>query len=912
MEWGILKGKLAKKIFVLFTLASFVPLLLASALAYYQVDRIIQADTLYNLQSSSKEYGLSLFFRLKLAKDTLINNQRKLTQEDKLSNNNIYQYFSAVAIQKSDSSFKILWGEMDPAIFTFKNLTSRSILTKEREKNKRDVYITLKNQVIAKINSQYLWDTQTQKSENRFCIVNSDNEKIFCPKAFDEGHITSIISIPDKKSERSTILSINGEKMLATYWSLFMDHEFGIDNWKIITTQKNKLIKDRLSQFNSGFLTLLFASLLLVMMLSSIVIRKNLKIIDKLIVGTKNIVKGNFKHTIDIPSNDELSELAISFNSMAKNMESIVNEYQAFSDIDQLILKSEKKEKIIESIFIKISTIAKLSSLLLISEKENNIGLKPLHQQNKNTKLNLSIDKIYNELKTLKIKKTTVIEKIITKETINKNSLCIIPIAMDTDGEDVSFITGYLREPSISELERKKLDVFANRISIIFNAMAREALLTHKANHDSLTGLPNKNKVLGLYNKKTGTALDKKIFSALLFLDLDHFKQVNDNHGHLVGDKLLQEFANRIQSVLTKNEILARLGGDEFIILLNSSDKKIIESRIKKICERVINNAKKAFYIDNHVLHIGTSIGVAVDHSNKESFENTIRYADISMYFSKQRGGNSYTVYNKEMSDKLLKRSLLERDLRLAIKNDDISVHFQPKFTSCDNKLSGFESLFRWHHDDYGNISPFIAIGIAEDIGLIADLGKLIFEKSITQWQIWLEQGYNIGTIAINVSPTQLLDSSFTNFVNSTIKKASLVEESMVELEVTESVMLQNKTASIEALQSLQDIGVSIAIDDFGTGYSSLSYLLDLPANTLKIDRAFVIKIEQDNNALALLSSVISLGKSMGYKIVAEGVETEQQAKFLRECKADLLQGYLFSKPLPAELIEKRFLKTRH
>lgn len=910
MKWGLLKGKLAKKVFILFILASFIPLLLASALAYYQANKIIQADSLYNLQSAAKEYGLSLFFKLKLAKDTLINHENNiLKQQIKNQGSSLYNYFSSIAIKDKHSSIQILWGDISPSIFEAGGENKSSLFTIKRSNNKKDAYININGKIIGKINSKYLWDTETQITENNFCIIDNKNEKIFCQENINKKEILEISNSPKNKTKRKIIIKKEKGELIATYWSLFMDHEFGTDDWKIITIQNNNKNKESLIHFKKTFITLILFSLCLVILLSSILIRKNLKAIEKIIEGTRNIIKGNFKHNIEIKSNDEFSELAQSFNIMANNMESIINEYQAFSEIDRLIIKSEEKEKIIFSIFNKISSITNLKSLILINKEKNNLGLLNIYKQKDDIYLKENNLDTYKKVNDLEITKTLLLNTFDIKiyRSID-NNVCIIPIIIDQNRKDISYIIGYTDEEKISELEKNKLDVFSNRIAIIFQAMARESLLRYKANHDLLTGLPNRNKVLSLY--KSPANQQEQTHSALLFLDLDHFKQVNDNYGHFMGDKLLIEFSMRIRSITNDNDMIARLGGDEFIILLNSPNKKNLKNRVEKVCARIINSVKQAFYIDNHVLHIGTSIGVTIGLTHEYSFDDAIRHADIAMYFSKKNGGNGYTIYSKEMSDDLLKRTLLERDLRAALDNDEINVHFQPKFNAANNKLSGFEALFRWEHEHYGNISPFVAIEIAESIGLITDLGGKVFEKSIRQWQLWLEAGYDIGTIAINISPVQLLDPNFINFVSSTIDKSPLVEENMVELEVTESVMLEDKTLSIAALQSLRDIGISIAIDDFGTGYSSLSYLLDLPASTLKIDRAFVIKIEQDKNALALLGSVISLGKSMNYKIVAEGVETNQQADFLRQCNADELQGYLFSKPLPAEQIEKRFLSN--
>ncbi len=914
------KSRLARKVFILFILAALIPLSVGSFISYRHVNNIIQTDSLYNLQSASKEYGLSLFFRLKLAKDTLFNNTSNIQESNLRSQayKSLSTYFSAIAYRAETSSEIVKWGHIDGKLLSSNTWGNRSLMTIQRADNKHDVYIRLNNGMIGKVNSKYLWNTDTLNIENHFCVTNHLFEKIFCQDNINDKNMSEIKNISNQRKEKKITLNIDGNDLLLTYWPLFMDHEFGINDWYIIASQNDTVISNRLKDYTGLFFSLIIFSLLLVTLLSSILIRKNLGVINKLIHGTKEITKGNFNQTISIDSQDELAELAQSFNIMSKNMETIVDEYKAFSEIDKLILNHTDTKNIIKSIFNHINNIISLDNIYIINHSKNHYDLETIYQFNKNFQKNKNqTDKIYSKISKKLIKKSTVI-KYSEEESLHddflsgRHNLLVIPIINNKKFAETNYIIGILSGNFTSDIELKKLDIFASRIAIAFQALSREKELRYQANYDGLTKLPNKNNIITTYQDTQQQLSYVDGVFAILFLDLDHFKQVNDNYGHLVGDKLLKEFSKRIQNIINSEEKIARLGGDEFVLLVKADRESALSKRLKVLCNKIIKQATQPFHIDGQILHIGASIGVDIDKSLTQDFDDAIRHADIAMYFSKKNGGNQYSIYENSMSTELLERTLLERDFRSTLNRKGLELYFQPKFYAKDQTLSGFEALLRWKHPEHGFISPFVTVEIAERVGLISQLGELIFEKSIEQLQSWLEKGYHTGSLAINISPKQLLADNFSRFIQDTLKQFPLVKPGMVELEVTESIMLENKASSISILKDIKQAGLRIAIDDFGTGYSSLSYLLELPTDTIKIDRAFVVKIENDPNALQLLDSVIKLGKNMGYRIVAEGVATQYQVDFLVNCEIDELQGYYFSKPLPAETAEKQYLNKNN
>ncbi len=936
----IFSGKLAQKILIFFVLASFLPLLIGSLISYYHVQKIIKTDTINTLQSISKEYGLSLFSRLKLAKDTLANNADELLTQDNLSfvQNNVSLYFSSVIIRSSNEKKTVLWGEASDNIDYHKIDDSSRIITIKNTDRKQNIYIALKNGIYGRVNSKFLWDARAIADEAQLCVTTFNDGVLFCNENINKNHLEEIKKTVTSKKSR--LLTSVDKSTLSTYWPLFMDHEFNIDDWIIIASQSSNIAKKRSAEFRNIFLPLILFSLLLVVLLSSIIIRKNLDIIRQLIDGTRKILNNNYDSAIKINSDDEFGELAVSFNEMASGLRNINTEYQRFYKIDQLILSSSDSEEIVKSIIHCLAAIIDCESVIFINTKRVILSLDEFYYYSKDKNshhdlitpkdditetnlqkinlsnseidyINTSIDKAFPPNR-LKIKEINNIEhQHLKKRLSDKEKLaCVIPISHDS--KNWTYIIATFDDQIVNHFTKSKLINFSHRVGVAFEALNRESMLSHRANYDSLTNLPNRSQTSVLFEKKLSSLNKNNTAFAFLFIDLDGFKLINDNYGHNMGDKLLKAFTARVHLLLNNDECLSRLSGDEFIVITQPTQAASLPIVIEVLCKRLIKEIQQPFTIDNKVLTIGSSIGISTIPDSCDTYETALRYADIAMYFSKNKGGNQYTVYEYGMSEYIVKQNILEKDLIKAIEQRKIEVYFQVKVDAQKTGINivGFESLFRWTHKTYGSISPITAIDIAEKTGAIHELGQLVFEMSISQWQQWLEKGYKVGNISINVSPDQLVRDNFIEFITNTVERFPLVTYSMIELEVTESVMINDKEKSLSTLQDIRDLGIKIAIDDFGTGYSSLSYLLDLPATTLKIDRSFIIKIEQDKNALALLTSLISLGKSIGYVIVAEGVETTKQAEFLAQCDTDQLQGYLFSKPLPSQLVEQRFFNT--
>ncbi len=451
----------------------------------------------------------------------------------------------------------------------------------------------------------------------------------------------------------------------------------------------------------------------------------------------------------------------------------------------------------------------------------------------------------------------------------------------------MAFITTYEGEEAVQVIIRD--------ISKRKKAEEQVELLAY---YDSLTGIANRN-LLYEHLSEAVTRNEKRGQTfAVMFLDLDRFKMINDTYGHSFGDLLLQKVSTRLTNSIGEEGKIFRYGGDEFIIVLET-DKR---SKVSETAEKIIFMLASPFVIKDRQMFISTSIGISIYPKDGENVEALIQNSDIAMYNAKENGKNNYQYYTSSLNLSHRWRMELETGLRNAITNNELSLHYQPQVDLVSNQIIGLEALIRWKHPDYGFISPAEFIPLAEETGLIFSIGKWVLKTACTQCKQWIDMGLPIDSVAVNVSPLQFREKNFVASVNQILEESDLPPK-YLELEITESVT-SNVDQALSIMKEIKEIGVNFAIDDFGTGYSSLNYLRHFPIHKLKIDKSFIDEINQNKDGEEIVKTIIELGNRLRFQVIAEGVEHEQQMSFLKENNCFLAQGYFFSKPLPAEEIK--------
>jgi diguanylate cyclase (GGDEF)-like protein len=450
-------------------------------------------------------------------------------------------------------------------------------------------------------------------------------------------------------------------------------------------------------------------------------------------------------------------------------------------------------------------------------------------------------------------------------------------------------------------------DGLAITVQDISERKAHEDQMARLANEDSLTALPNRHWLLNFIPSLLARARADGGGLALLFLDLDEFKQVNDSHGHAVGDRLLQAAAQRLVSLLRPTDRVARFGGDEFVVLLHPGTD---EEQMAAVAERIVTAFRAPFAIGDGIqAAVGASVGISRFPQDGSDAGMLIRHADIAMYAAKNEGKGQYRFFDHSLSGTIKKRAQLKQRLLEAIGHDQFALHYQPRVDAASGELLSMEALLRWHHPEAGMIAPGDFIPLAESSGLILEIGELVIDKACAQLAAWRARGARLVPVSINVSPRQFARGGIVRQLEAALHRHA-VPAALLEVEITESAMMGDQDAILAELAAIRGLGIKLHVDDFGTGYSSLSQLQRLRMDVLKVDRAFTAELDNSREGRVFFEAIVSMAHALGMTVVAEGVETAQQLQILRELNCNEVQGYFIARPMSAEQMEQRFLQA--
>ena len=486
----------------------------------------------------------------------------------------------------------------------------------------------------------------------------------------------------------------------------------------------------------------------------------------------------------------------------------------------------------------------------------------------------------------------------------------LIPVLLH-DTLKGALLLGFDKRYDMSHASLLRCIDLAGRFAVALSSVEREEALYRQAHFDQLTGLPNRQLMKDTLAQYLTSARRKDQSGALLFLDLDRFKEINDVFGHSVGDAVLTQAAQRIVSVVRDRDTVARLGGDEFVVILpDARNDKIVRAT----AERLLDRLAEAFTVSDIDHYVSASIGIAMFPEDGVTVDTVLKNADAAMYRAKDAGRNRYEFFSKQLNAESRRKIGIERDLRTAFNNGELEVWYQPQFEIANGEMSGAEALLRWMHPVQGAISPDEFIPLAEDSELIVEIGSWVIERTCEDLSKIYQSGWHPGPVSINVSARQLADEQFSQAVMEPIRRFGF-SPTYMQIEVTETTVAQNRDVAIAILKKLREFGIRVAIDDFGTGYSSLSYLQQMPFDCIKIDKSFVDRVGRGATSDNICRTIIKMAEQLDKKSIAEGVESWSQLNFLRESGCDYAQGYLFSTPLNAkefaEFVEKQDFHTR-
>ncbi|WP_456273224.1 EAL domain-containing protein [Bacillus sp. AK031] len=675
---------------------------------------------------------------------------------------------------------------------------------------------------------------------------------------------------------------------------MYSSYEFipGLE-WGVVAQVPSETTLLGTKEFQKVLWVLSLIVLFLLTLISAIHAMATIKPLRKLYKAVDQIAKGNFQTSIEgMNGKDEIGLLSQRFNEMISSLQST----RKLLASNEKSLKTQKEflRKIIDkspnSIYImdyegKYTLANEAYTDLLGSTPKQIIG-KTESDFNSNAK---EVELYMN----------------INREVMENKEERFIPEAALIDSQGNKHWMQVVKIPIIED-DGICQSVLCFATNITERILNEEKIKFH-ASHDSLTKLPNRYKFKKCLDQEIELASEDQSQIAVLFMDLDRFKYINDNFGHNMGDKLLKAVSDRLKENLDERDTISRLGGDEFTVILSGIDDK---QQVSSIASKLIHALAQPYQIEDQSFVTTTSIGVSMYPADGEDVESLIKYADTAMYQAKNQGKNTYRFYQHEMNSILSNKFKIETYMRDALKKGEFALHYQPKMDTKTGKLSGMEALLRWEQEELGMVSPAEFIPIAEESGMIIEIGEWVLEQACIQNKKWQETGYPPIKVSVNLSVLQMKHSDIVTTVKNVLESTGL-DPVWLELEITETAIMESKRSVVRILKQLKKIGVSIAIDDFGTGYSSLNYLKRFPVDTLKIDRTFIqdLLTEQDDTVIA--TAVISMASKLGLKVVAEGVETEEQLNYLHDLHCNEVQGFLISPPIPVKEFEILLEKER-
>jgi diguanylate cyclase (GGDEF)-like protein len=931
-----LRSKVGRRMFLYFVLSALIPIVFLAVLYFEEISRLLDKQVYAQLGNASSSYRTALYERLLLVDELLRNSTGELNSDithgqadvrgRKLKNIGLMspavRAFRRLAVELPSGEVVPVIGEGvaihplsadkmahlargEPLLLSHA-ASGRPIILMSRALDPLD---PKRGVVTAEINPEYLWgaaDAFPYMTE--FCVLDQRYEPLFCPEPYQPGLIKQSVAATPGSSKGQFVWRGSGQDYLASFGELFMQPKFFEARWLVVASQSESIALNPIATFSRIFWGSLALSVLVAVLLSMTQIRRILIPLTRLTDGTRSLGGRDFAAKVDVTSQDEFGELAESFNTMSSQLGRQFDVQAALSQIDQAILSDLNINTIIRNVllYLRNAFAADYTSIVIFDkdapEKSTvylaaDSGARPPIER---TAESVAVfDALLAAPNGLWIEDEAARHEVRAGvEDVRAPHVFALPIIWKSQLTGlVSF--GYQTRPVLAAADIKHIRDFADRVGVALSASARERLLYQQARIDVLTGLPNRFFFLDRLKQEIAQADRGGEKLAVLFVDLDRFKIINDSLGHAVGDELLRQAGDRLRQCVRLGDTVARLGGDEFVILLN----RLVSSKdAANAADHVIAALSKPFLINQIESYVTASVGITVYPVDGAAAAELLRDADMAMYRAKKSGRGTYAFFEEGMNEEVVRRSQLERELRRAIAQQEFIVHYQPQINPHSGRVRSVEALVRWNHPDLGMLVPLGFIQVAEDTGLIEAIGQIVLAQACAQFRAWQDEGIQLDCVAVNVSTRQFRQANLVELVEAELKKNGMPGK-FLELEITESVLLDRSDSISDMLARLKALGVKIAIDDFGTGYSSMAYLERLPLDTLKIDQAFIRNIDDEGEGGAIAATIVAMAKALKKRVVAEGVETQGQANFLRELDCNLLQGYFLCRPLPAHKI---------
>lgn len=694
----------------------------------------------------------------------------------------------------------------------------------------------------------------------------------------------------------------------ANFRTLFLQDRYQGPNWKVAIIQRQDELFSAASLFRSNFLLLALLVILSLSLMSIRLIRGRMAPLSEIMAGIKRIGEQRYDTPVQVSSEDEFQDLASAINDMSHKVSSQLDMLESLAELDRLILTRSGRDMLLQAVLQNSQDLLAVDAagIVLLDYQDNGNGTQlqtcnklkqvsshtislPGYQQEQLRHEDLWLSKEggrHNDI-------FAVFPDVI-------NTVHLLPVSTENE-INVILLLGYqTREQQDSE-QRSAINTYVDRVAVALANADSEARLYRQAHFDSLTDLPNRLSMLDRLTSSIEDAKQSQRAFALLFIDLDDFKLINDSLGHLAGDEMINAMGQRLKQCIRPGDMVARMGGDEFVVISDHFDSETAAATtVARLCEKIMQVVDQPLEIHGREIRSGSSIGISLYPRDGADANTLLSNADAAMYEAKDQGRGNYQFFSEKLNTASSKLMALSSELKRALEYDEFVLHYQPKYHTSSGAIVGAEALIRWQHPERGLLAPGQFIEAAERLGLITAIGDQAIGAVAGQIQMWMAQGLKVPRIALNMSAVQVQQEDVVEKLVRWQKVFGIPYEKL-EIEIVEGVLVKDMAVTSAKLQRIRELGVEVSIDDYGTGYSSLSYIRSLPVDTLKLDRCFINNLCTDKANRAIVSSTIMLAHELGLRVIAEGVETLAQLEMLKQLACDEVQGFYLSKPLPQQ-----------
>jgi diguanylate cyclase (GGDEF)-like protein len=911
-------GRVGRRVFTLFVLSAFIPLGLVALLSLFQVRDVLLEEAEQRLTARSKAYGYAALEHLLLASEAAAGS---LTYKDGRwqAPSSLNRYFRSLAMVDAREAVTPVLGDTAltklPPELHQRLAAERHSVTFVPARGGAHIFLLVPESRIApgtvlvgELQPEFLWGAPDMlPAATEFCVVEEDTRTILsCSSSFAGGALHVIDALAGQPTTASVTFDLGPETMRAVAWGQFMRAEFGVGEWIVVAAQPERFVLRRIAEFRKLFIPVVLLALLIVAWLSVRQIRAILVPVDELAAGARRVAHNDFSIPVDVQRDDEFGELAGAFNRMSARVGRQFSVLTALAEIDRLILSSVGTELIIGTVLQRIGELMPGSCPSVTLLDHDNPGLAHTYAPRPE-----SPDQVVASRLELQAAERATLEGLPrgfwTDPREDPAAYLARQRARGVTGAYVqpinwrgavcgALVLGQSPTSAVGDDDRKHVRDFADRVAVAISSAWRDDQLYMQAHFDALTGLPNRSLLKDRLTQEVARCQREAGAFALLFIDLDHFKDVNDALGHASGDAALREAARRISRCLRESDTVSRLGGDEFNVIVTQVQDPQDPGRV---ADNVIRSLSEPFVIDGQSSFLSASIGIALYPQDGRSAEELIKNADTAMYRAKSGGRGQAVYFEEKMNAEAVARVTLGRELRRAIDRGELELYYQPVLDLRGGGICGAEALLRWNHPVQGLMLPARFIGLAEETGYIERLGRWVLEEACLQLARWQREGVAPRRVAVNVSARQFRGLALPDTVRDSALAAG-ISPANLELEITETALMDNGPTVEHMLRELVAMGVSISLDDFGTGFSSMAYLKRFPVDTVKIDRVFVENLGRDADSEAIVAAIVAMSHALGKSVIAEGAETEEQLRLLRRLKCDQAQGFGYAHPLTA------------